>query len=570
LKEFDIEDVPDMVVLAGPNGVGKSSVLQAIAYLKEVIAPYPPYGLPPIVSRWQSKVVSTSEDFAEITCIFEIAPAEVDYLRLLGQTNIQNDYEVHVKLNKNGQAIEKNVSDELGILLKTYDRENNSNIGIFDYLDAHRIFPSHPIDTISISQPGDHSEITQRYAAGQEKFNTLKNYLVQLKLSELQAIHEKLARNIALSSDDVFPSLKQIQELFNRLIPSKELVDVDIGVAPVKFIIKGPTGTIDIDDLSSGEKEILFVFTALYRLRLRNSVILFDEPDLHLNEEVQRKIPSLLQGLGKNNQIWIATHSVSIMDTVQPSQLFRVKDYSGGNQVTRVFDDASKIEAFRAVVGSLGIVTLGEKIVFLEGIERTDKSILESWFPHYRGKIAFVSSLSLGNIKMISEKILSLIQSSSKFTYFYSVRDRDFLTDNKLKQIQQIAQGKIYVWSKYHIENFLIDEEIIFTVFEKIMPKDNPFLNSQDCLDKLRQTVTESKTFFVNSMIEYECNLLLKERYLKISATDEKESILQKVQGIEANLDSSQVLRIIQKDLFDKSMIDNTWKDILFGRYLSY
>ena len=60
LKEFDIEDVPDMVVLAGPNGVGKSSVLQAIAYLKEVIAPYPPYGLPPIVSRWQSKVVSTN------------------------------------------------------------------------------------------------------------------------------------------------------------------------------------------------------------------------------------------------------------------------------------------------------------------------------------------------------------------------------------------------------------------------------------------------------------------------------------------------------------------------------
>jgi AAA15 family ATPase/GTPase len=57
LKEFDIEDVPDMVVLAGPNGVGKSSVLQAIAYLKEVIAPYPPYSLPPVVSRCQSKEV---------------------------------------------------------------------------------------------------------------------------------------------------------------------------------------------------------------------------------------------------------------------------------------------------------------------------------------------------------------------------------------------------------------------------------------------------------------------------------------------------------------------------------
>jgi len=40
LVEFQIEDAPDIVVLAGPNGTGKSSVLEAIVLLKEGLGPY--------------------------------------------------------------------------------------------------------------------------------------------------------------------------------------------------------------------------------------------------------------------------------------------------------------------------------------------------------------------------------------------------------------------------------------------------------------------------------------------------------------------------------------------------
>ncbi|MDW0314801.1 MAG: hypothetical protein QN716_05445, partial [Nitrososphaeraceae archaeon] len=66
---------------------------------------------------------------------------------------------------------------------------------------------------------------------------------------------------------------------------------------------------VDIDSLSCQEKEILFVFTELYyRLRPRNSIILYDEPDIYLSGHTNTKIGTLLHELDYNNQIWMTSH----------------------------------------------------------------------------------------------------------------------------------------------------------------------------------------------------------------------------------------------------------------------
>lgn len=40
IRDFRSENLPDLVVLAGPNGTGKSTVLDAIALWKESVVPY--------------------------------------------------------------------------------------------------------------------------------------------------------------------------------------------------------------------------------------------------------------------------------------------------------------------------------------------------------------------------------------------------------------------------------------------------------------------------------------------------------------------------------------------------
>ena len=100
-------------------------------------------------------------------------------------------------------------------------------------------------------------------------------------------------------------------------------------------------------------------------LRPNNSVLLFDEPDIHLHEEIQRKLIKILSNIGENNQIWISTHATAIMNSVKFNNLFRLTYPSNNrNQISRIFNSKDILELFKSVSGSLSQITVGEKIVF--------------------------------------------------------------------------------------------------------------------------------------------------------------------------------------------------------------
>ncbi|KKL22033.1 hypothetical protein LCGC14_2439500 [marine sediment metagenome] len=61
---------------------------------------------------------------------------------------------------------------------------------------------------------------------------------------------------------------------------------VKVFESPYKFSITTPLGEIDIDDLSSGEKEILNIFVRFHQLKPEKSIILLDEADVHLHPEL--------------------------------------------------------------------------------------------------------------------------------------------------------------------------------------------------------------------------------------------------------------------------------------------
>jgi len=241
----------------------------------------------------------------------------------------------------------------------------------------------------------------------------------------------------------------------------KEFLDVDIGTSPAKFIVRSPSGEIDFDDLSSGEKELLFFYADLIRLNPRNSIILIDEPDLHLNQELERRILPLLRSVGANNQFWIATHSLAIMDSVEPGELFRLSSYDKRNQLSNVFDNREKYELFRSVAGDVGLVTLGERIVFCEGAAHTDVAILQAWFSNLKGTIAFVPSGGKAETMLLSSRMLDLLKSSTKYSQYFAIRDRDFLNDFERTKLMSGTDGRLRIWDRYELENYLLDFKTI-------------------------------------------------------------------------------------------------------------
>ena len=118
----------------------------------------------------------------------------------------------------------------------------------------------------------------------------------------------------------------------------------------------------DINDLSSGEKQLFLRTLSIKMLEPKNSIILIDEPELSLHPKWQQRIVEVYKKIGENNQIIIATHSPHILGSVSSENIFILyRDENGkieaktgdelyssyGQPVDRVLKDIMGLESVR-------------------------------------------------------------------------------------------------------------------------------------------------------------------------------------------------------------------------------
>jgi len=96
------------------------------------------------------------------------------------------------------------------------------------------------------------------------------------------------------------PLQRSIKELFRTFFPGKEFLGVTLNTKDVlTFPVRLSTGeTHDIDELYSGEKEIVCGYLWLRTGTPLRSVVLIDEPELHLNP-AQRALPQRARRRGQ-------------------------------------------------------------------------------------------------------------------------------------------------------------------------------------------------------------------------------------------------------------------------------
>ena len=119
----------------------------------------------------------------------------------------------------------------------------------------------------------------------------------------------------------------------------------------------------DINDLSSGEKQLFLRTLSIKMLEPKNSIILIDKPELSLHPEWQQRIIEVYKKIGENNQIIIATHSPHILGSVTSENIFILyRDENGkieaktgdelyssyGQPVDRVLKDIMGLKSIRA------------------------------------------------------------------------------------------------------------------------------------------------------------------------------------------------------------------------------
>ena len=127
----------------------------------------------------------------------------------------------------------------------------------------------------------------------------------------------------------------EINEIFENLSIDVKVEDISQDGRNITLFTNSLGDEFDINELSSGEKQLFLRTLAIKMLNPENSIILIDEPELSLHPKWQQRIVDVYRKIGKNNQIIIATHSPHILGSVKIENIMLLDKDDDGKIVVK-------------------------------------------------------------------------------------------------------------------------------------------------------------------------------------------------------------------------------------------
>ncbi|HLO87688.1 MAG TPA: AAA family ATPase [Nostocaceae cyanobacterium] len=230
--------------------------------------------------------------------------------------------DVIAKINK----IEENIREETFNLLPKVNGEMLTQF-VEGITPTKEMRDSIQPETLSIvlSRVGDN--ISQKEKNKIEKLvnsgeiNTAKYDQLVYFLSKLLSLYEQQKEK-----DD---SIKQFAKMCNKYLTKKQIIydEPSTKISIVQKLNNKPSKPIDIRNLSSGEKQIISLFSKIYLESENEYIILFDEPELSLSLEWQKHLLPDILNSGKCRLLVAVTHSPFIFDNELDANAIDLDDF---------------------------------------------------------------------------------------------------------------------------------------------------------------------------------------------------------------------------------------------------
>lgn len=299
-------------------------------------------------------------------------------------------------------------------------------------------------------------------------------------------IIERLAKiqNPGVFEQPLRKKFDQIGE-FLRAVTDNQTARIEIPHERNTILVHMDGKVLPLESLGSGIHEVIILAAAA--TLLEGTVVCMEEPELHLNPILQKKLLRYLQEK-TSNQYFITTHSAALMDTPK-AEVYHITLKNGSSQVERVTSDRHRSDVCHDLGYHPSDLLQTNSIVWVEGpsdriylnwwIRALDQSLLEGIHysvMFYGGRLA--SHLSAEDEVQAVSDFISLRRLNRRGAILIDSdkskkHSRINATKTRLRDEFNSGPGHAWVSEGREIENY-IRPELLIKAIGKVHPSSQP------------------------------------------------------------------------------------------------
>ncbi|MFT9180347.1 MAG: AAA family ATPase [Zymomonas mobilis] len=307
--KWDLED--SVNVLVGNNGAGKSTLLKII---REVLANKDP--------KFLEKTDNVKIEFTDGSEIFR-ANDKFSYEKFINSINLFksiNPIESLPKSKKQADIFFKSINNHLKDYIEQYFENIGKNLEIKNYQlenkdNAYYKFIKNFTDSKADNNKSKKDVAVEYVSTVDMSANSTREFTKSD--GEMAIILEwEISQQLSRIQSQQITDEKTYLKIKKRINDSLNLFLGDSGKS-VSFdkdiVITYKENTIDITSLSSGEKQVIYIFLSVANAYFNRAIILMDEPEISLHLNWQEKLISTIRKINPDSQLIIVTHSPAIV-----------------------------------------------------------------------------------------------------------------------------------------------------------------------------------------------------------------------------------------------------------------
>lgn len=462
IQNFVVNGVSDLIVIAGPNGVGKSRLAAALLQSFHGVSAHTSITIEPTNDVERERFQSSSLDMSNQSDFSKLAS-------LLHQNRRRRNFNSAVLYYESTRSVQR-------VQPLTFSFEFND--------------PWDEEVSWSMSMDGLSGRWTDTQHAIFKKIHSQRTSL-GVRAQQLRAEGKG---SMSLEFDD---PLAMFKEAFSRLLAPKELTRADLGSQNLMYEESGQE--FQIDNLSSGEKEVVRVCFDFILRKPSDCIVVFDEPEVHLHPELLIRMINTLRSVGERNQFILLSHSPDLISSsLEDTVVFLTprKD-DGSNQAVVVGSTDQTTAALHALGQSIGVLSLGRKIVIIEGADssldkRTYSEILRNRFPN----LVLVAGGGRDHIEGFQATVDHLLDKAVWGVSFYLYTDLDAQIANEAMSSLNENTRRL---RRYHLENYFLDAEILAECFSEMEPEGH-WLRDQNAINLKLRGIASTQLGYITAL----------------------------------------------------------------------